>query len=393
MLTPKWSQVLPLALGAAVALGSATGAHAQFSKNSQGTSKNQPQTTTPNNNGNNNNQDGGRDRGFWSDPSVQLNRLRQQVSNLPDSSPGRGGRGGRGGRDNGGDGLAEMFELLERSPALQEEIKLKPDQKEKLSRIDDQSRQQQRELFRSLRNQGGNNNGGRGGRGGFNPAMFQQMRQARDVIRQQSEMAAVKVLTKDQLKRLKQIRLQIIGPLAVAEPPVAQALMLTDDQYQQVQQIVRQMSDQRRQRMETRMQEFRSQFGGDRGGPGGPGGPPQGTANRTTSQRSPGQAQTKEQAKAQPANANADDGDQDDNDRRGRRFDPDSPEGRAMQERMKESMSEEDKARKEAESAIGRVLASAQRARFNKMLGPIMDLTKLVQNSDRGGRGDRGGRD
>ncbi len=432
MLTPKPNRLFPLTLGVAIALASATGARGSVQQEHQSNTPNQGQANRQGQNGPGN-------RGFWSDPEFQLNRLRQQVSNIPGGLGGRGGggggRGGRGGpgggnNNNNDGGLGAMLDLLDRSPALQAEIKLKPEQKDKLASIQDQSRQKQRELFQSMRNNGNNNNnnggGGRGGRGGFNPAMFQQMRQARELIDQQSEVAASKVLTKAQISRLKQIRLQIVGPLAVAEPLVAQSLMLSDEQYQQVQQVIQLMGDRQREMMQTRMQGMRPPFGGGPGGPGGgPGGPgggpgQQANASQTNGQRNAGQGQATNNGQGNAnasnnnqgnanasnnnqGNANASNNNQGNNNnqannnnqgnnRQGRRgFDPNSPEAQAMQERMKEAMSEEQKLRKEAESAIGKILAPAQRSRFNKMLGAIIDLKKLVENTDQGPGGGRFG--
>jgi len=46
------------------------------------------------------------------------------------------------------------------------------------------------------------------------------------------------ILTKDQLKRLEQIRLQIAGLMAVVQPRIAKKLELTDQQTQQIQTLV-----------------------------------------------------------------------------------------------------------------------------------------------------------
>jgi hypothetical protein len=197
------------------------------------------------------------------------------------------------------------------------------------------------------------------------------------MLEKQTDAEIAKALTKKQLTRLSQIRLQILGPTAVAETAVAKHLMLSEDQFAQVQQILADMD-------QMVMTQMREAFGNGPGGPQGQGGPGRG---RTGGEGQAGQARPQGGANGERDQARGNDREEnsDRNQERRRGFDPDSPEFKAMQERMKESAEKGDDLRKQAEKAIGRVLLPRQKTIFNKMLGEPFDLEAMVKTMQQGG--------
>jgi DNA-binding TFAR19-related protein (PDSD5 family) len=285
-----------------------------------------------------------------------------------------------------------MLGLLLESPALQEEIGLSEEQKQGLREYSQSMRERQRELFRNLRPA----QGGRGGRGQqgpqpfqFDPAQMEQMQQAMAALQSESQTVISKILTPQQLERLEQIRLRIIGPTAVAEEKVARSLMLAPEQFQQVQNI---MAEYDLQAVNLMRQNFEAMRG--QGGPGGPGafggpGGAQNPGNIRGGVAGPG-ANRGAVGGAPGGAAAAGGGGQDAGDRRAF-FN--SPQFREMQERMARMAEEEDQLLKRAEAAIAKALTTRQKQQFNRMLGEPFDLTKLVQGPPQGG-GRRGqGRD
>ncbi len=389
---------LPLTVAATVVLSMANLAPAQTSR-----AVPPPQNPAQGQAGadNQSNQPQNQPRAPWDDPAMRLRRLRSEVSKLNNSS-GRGG--GRGGFFGGGGGGGGMIPLLLRTPALQDELKLSNEQKQALAKVSDSSSEERRAAFEQMRNQmqnSRNNNanqgggrGGRGGRGGFDPAMMQQMQQAMTALNDKTEQQINSILSTAQRNRLEQIRLRIIGPTAVAEPEVAQKLLINDVQYQQIQAIIEQMNTQQRELMTQQFQNMRGNFPR----PGGQGGPGQGGA-------APGQGR-------QPANGGIagnnnpqqggpqQGGPQQGGPRGGGRPDFNSPEFQAMRDRMAEMGVQQDKLLKAAESAIARVLLPKQKSSFNKMLGASFDLSVLLEPTNnprfggpqnRGPRGQGGG--
>jgi signal transduction protein with GAF and PtsI domain len=197
-----------------------------------------------------------------------------------------------------GGGMMGYAQLL-RIEKVQKEIELTDDQKAELQKIEEQSRARMRELF-----QGG---------GQDREAARQRFEQAR----QETEKAIEGVLLPNQVKRLKEIRLQVVGIAgALMDQGVRKELGVTEEQAQKIREAVQKvMEDMRGQRqqgerpsaeqMQQRMQEMRTKmaeavmaqlteeqknkwnqmigekfeispsemFGGFRGPQGGPGGP------------------------------------------------------------------------------------------------------------------------
>jgi Spy/CpxP family protein refolding chaperone len=219
------------------------------------------------------------------------------VAQPPGGPGGPGGQRGPGMFMMGG-GMMGYAQLL-RIEKVQKEIELTDDQKAELQKIEEQSRARMRELF-----QGG---------GQDREAARQRFEQAR----QETEKAIEGVLLPNQVKRLKEIRLQVVGIAgALMDQGVRKELGVTEEQAQKIREAVQKvMEDMRGQRqqgerpsaeqMQQRMQEMRTKmaeavmaqlteeqknkwnqmigekfeispsemFGGFRGPQGGPGGP------------------------------------------------------------------------------------------------------------------------
>lgn len=219
------------------------------------------------------------------------------VAQPPGGPGGPGGQRGPGMFMMGG-GMMGYTQLL-RIEKVQKEIELTDDQKAELQKIEEQSRARMRELF-----QGG---------GQDREAARQRFEQAR----QETEKAIEGVLLPNQVKRLKEIRLQVVGIAGVLmDQGVRKELGVTEEQAQKIREAVQKvMEDMRGQRqqgerpsaeqMQQRMQEMRTKmaeavmaqlteeqknkwnqmigekfeispsemFGGFRGPQGGPGGP------------------------------------------------------------------------------------------------------------------------
>jgi Spy/CpxP family protein refolding chaperone len=122
----------------------------------------------------------------------------------------RGGGGGRGGPGGGG----PMFLLTQKS--VQDELKLAPDQVEKIKEL----AQKQQEAFAGLRD------------------LSQEERQAKmREMRQANDKALAEVLKPEQMKRLRQINLQQMGAMALGNAETAKTLGLTDEQKEKIKAI------------------------------------------------------------------------------------------------------------------------------------------------------------
>ena len=76
---------------------------------------------------------------------------------------------------------------------------------------------------------------------------FQMMREAMQELQQESEGNLAKVLDKTQVKRLKEIQLQVEGPAAVIREDVAEKLEITEEQHAEIQAILNEANTARRQ--------------------------------------------------------------------------------------------------------------------------------------------------
>jgi hypothetical protein len=310
----------------------------------------------------------------------------------PGGMRGAGGRGGRGG-PGGVQAVPEkpsavkvMLGLLQRSPTLQDEIKLTEEQKEQIKSVGETVNEKRREMFSNRRNDGGQNGGGqngggRGNRGGGNNFDFQAMRNQMTALEQESDAAVLKILTKPQKTRLSQIALQIEGPMAVSRPEIAKSLKLNETQVEKIMGVLAQMQVAQQQIMMAQATQMRALFGGGRGGPGG-------------AQAKGGQAATPPRDNAVAATKAADaDATKNANNRGGRNRPQMTPEAQeAMQTAMKSAGDQQDQLQAKAETAIAKILTKSQKATFNKLLGPEFDIVSLVnENTGRGGFGGQNG--
>jgi len=125
------------------------------------------------------------------------------------------GRGKGEGRGRGAGMGASMVGLLGQK-SVQDELKLSEDQLKKLGEL----REKQRGSFGELRN-----------------LDREARRKKMEEMRAENEKALADVLKPEQLKRLKQISLQVGGASAFADPKVADELKLTSEQKDKIQSI------------------------------------------------------------------------------------------------------------------------------------------------------------
>ena len=87
---------------------------------------------------------------------------------------------------------------------------------------------------------------------------WQMMREAMQELQQESEGNLAKVLDKNQVKRLKEIQLQVEGPAAVIREDVAEKLEINEEQHAEIQAILNEANTARRQIMQKNFQLIRS---------------------------------------------------------------------------------------------------------------------------------------
>ena len=137
--------------------------------------------------------------------------------------------------------------LVLSAPAVQEELKLTPEQRNQVFEL---GRDAQRK-FQATSQQVGLN----GGNGQDVMVAFARLRQ--DNLR-----AASAILNAEQKARVEQIMLQIEGPVAVARPDVAEKLNLTRAQNQKVQSLMAQLQIMRMQMTRYQMMQIQQAQGG-----------------------------------------------------------------------------------------------------------------------------------
>ncbi|MGQ9760836.1 MAG: hypothetical protein ACUVQH_02885 [Thermogutta sp.] len=168
-----------------------------------------------------------------------------------------GGPGGPGGQRGlgmfmmgPGGGLVGYSQLL-RNEKVQKEIELTDDQKAELQKIEEQSRERMRQLF-----QGGQQD---------REAARQRFEQARA----ETQKAIEGVLLPNQVKRLKEIRLQVAGiSAAIMDADVRKELGVSEEQVQKIREATQKVMEELRfqrqegerpspEQMQQRMQQFR----------------------------------------------------------------------------------------------------------------------------------------
>lgn len=166
------------------------------------------------------------------------------------AQPPGGGRGGPPGGPRGGGGIGGLL----RSDEVREELELMDDQVEQLRELEEAMREEMRgkmrERFRGERGEGGERRG--------RPDR-EEMRAMFDEFRKEAEGRVEEVLTTQQMDRLKQINLQQQvnrgGARALMGGPLSEALDLSDDQKEQLQERAKEV----RAEMEKKIQAARDE--------------------------------------------------------------------------------------------------------------------------------------
>lgn len=167
----------------------------------------------------------------------------------PPGGAGGGGRfgGGMMGGMMGGGMMGGGLGLL-RNEQVQGELKLTEEQKTKLQDLADKLRDQARERMGDMRDLSDEQRRER----------FQQMMEEGQKRMEEARKSVEEILTADQAKRLKQIEWQQLGPAALLQPEVAEAVGLSGEQKEQLATISRDAQ-------EKRMQLFQGARGGEQG--------------------------------------------------------------------------------------------------------------------------------
>ena len=342
----------------------------------------------------------------------------------PGGGGGRGGPGGPGGGGLGGMGgfggmrgmmggggmmgrIAMSPAVLIRSEAVQKEIKLTAEQKEKLKKADEEQNQKRQKAFEDMRNQaqqkqggqqgqaGQQGGGGRGGRGGG--IDFTAMRQMGEQMAKDAEAGINKILTAAQKKRLAEIALQVEGPMVIMErEDIAKKLNITPPQRLKLTQVKAQ-SEQAQEQIRGQMGQI---FGGGPGGPGaggpGAGGGQGGGRGGRGNQAGQGAQQPggnnngggQGGGAAQPGQGGPGGG-------RGG-FGNMTPEERTkrmedMRKGMEKMRDDSNKLRDKLEAAIMKVLTKRQEEAYKKMTGEKFDVDSIMATMQQGGPGGPGG--
>lgn len=140
----------------------------------------------------------------------------------PNRQRGQGGFGGGFGR-----GGVDVYTVILTNDALQDEVKVTADQKEKFKTVAAKQKalqDKQAEAFRGAGAKGGK------GKGGFDREKFAEMAKERQAVSDEAKTLVMASLTSDQKARLKQIEAQVLGVRAFTNEEIVAALKLTDEQ-------------------------------------------------------------------------------------------------------------------------------------------------------------------
>ncbi|TWU42829.1 hypothetical protein [Novipirellula artificiosorum] len=157
--------------------------------------------------------------------------------------PGGGGFGGRGGGPGGGESSSgEAMVGLLRIEEVRAECELMPDQEEALKKIQDDSRTERPDFdFR---------NASEAERTKF----FEKMQEERAERAKKIEGQLDQVLMPAQMKRLKQIALQVRGVGALSDPEIQKELEVTDAQKKEMEEVRTRVQEEIRSKMQELMQ-------------------------------------------------------------------------------------------------------------------------------------------
>jgi len=227
---------------------------------------------------------------------------------------------------------------------------------------------------------GGGNRGGFGRGGQLDPEAaqrFQAMREAMDGLRQSTEQALAKILSRGQMNRLRQIQFQLEGPSALVRDEIAEKLNLDEVQVEQIRELMNERRQAQRQSFAAQREVFRQLRPNNQNAAGGQNANDGGNNAGATG--------------GNGGNGNAGNGNRGNN----RRFDPEAFQKLMEQPEVKAKMEEARDAQTKVENqfaaAVNKVLSPRQRANYKKMLGPPFDRSKMGGGGPFGGFGGRGG--
>jgi hypothetical protein len=232
---------------------------------------------------------------------------------------------------------------------------------------------------------------------------WQMMREAMQELQQESEGSLAKVLDKTQVKRLKEIQLQVEGPAAVIREDVAEKLEITEEQHSDIQTVLSEANVARRQIMQKNFQFMRTLM---------PNQPAGGNAPAADGQPDPNAPATGANAPTAAAGAQGGQAGQPGQGGRGGRggrggangqnnrprIDPEAmqkimeqPEVKA---KMEETRKEQQQLREREYAMVYKAMDRRQVATFKRMLGKPFDVDSITGGGGffRGGPGGPGGR-
>ena len=222
---------------------------------------------------------------------------------------------------------------------------------------------------------------------------FQIMREAMRELQQESEGNLAKVLDKTQVKRLKEIQLQVEGPAAVLREDVAEKLEINEDQHAEIQAILNEANTARRQIVQKSFQFMRSLVPNQPAGGNPPAADGQPDANAPAAAGGaqagqPGQAGQPRQGGRGGRGANGQ------NNRAAMQKIMEQPEVKAkVDEAREEAQKEQAQLRDREYAMVYKAMDRRQVSVFKKMLGKPFDVESVMGGGFmRGGPGGPGGR-
>jgi hypothetical protein len=211
---------------------------------------------------------------------------------------------------------------------------------------------------------------------------WQMMREAMGQLQQESEGSLARVLEKNQVKRLKEVQLQVEGPFAVLRPEIAEKLELGEDQIAQIEEIQNASNEARRQTFAANRDVFagfrKSQQGNNQPGANpadtnAPADPAQNGNNAAGGGNGRGRNGRGANARGGPG-GNGPGG-------RGN-FDPEAfrkyMEQPDVKAKMDQARKQQDQIRDQAYAQVYRVLDRRQSAAFKRMLGKPFDVDSVL---------------
>ena len=238
-------------------------------------------------------------------------------------------------------------------PPVQEELKLTASQKEDLRKWQDTMRKRGEEMGRAMREKNGDGDPFRGAENqpiAARVVQFTSMMNQFSTILRENETGLGRILNAPQRKRLNQISLQMEGISALTKPEIVEALGMTEEELEMVQQV---LTRSRAMQMTTWIGSMMA-MRPNRQPPADPKANTEGAAKKDASPPGDPPAGTVEL----DAKAKAD-------------------REKAMRQRFESMRDQSDQIQNRAVREITNILSKAQRAKFENLLGPPFDPKKI----------------